>query len=129
MSLFAKPYTAIKFSASARSLFVSNALGNNSPSLPAHTPTAFAASTNDGEFSINSFTSSNVYLTARAHPGEGPMGGVPHVVVIRSIVVHLGVHHNGAELAYDISTTSEWSNRNIAERSPGYDAPMATRGQ
>jgi hypothetical protein len=36
---------------------------------------------------------------------------------------------SGAEDAYAMSTTSECSSRNMAERKPGYDAPMVTRGQ
>jgi hypothetical protein len=70
MSLFAKPYTAMRFNPSARSLTVSNALGSSCPSSPAHTPTAIAASTRDGESAISASMSAKVFLTARAHPGE-----------------------------------------------------------
>ena len=70
MSLFAKPYTAMRFNPSARSSTVSNALGSSSPFSPVHTPTAFAASTRDDESAISASMSAKVFLTARAHPGE-----------------------------------------------------------
>ena len=70
MSLFAKPYTAMRFNPSARSSTVPNASGSSSPSSPVHTPTALAASTSDGESITSASMSANVFLTARAHPGE-----------------------------------------------------------